>query len=206
MRASRLPADMPAALFSTRQAGFALITSLLILVVVTLLAISMFQGTGLQQKIAGNSREKERAFEAAQSSLQYGEYWLTNGDPGTGLPCTASVNVTSDADMRACMTTLPNPGDPATWPTTLGYTPPAMKVNDGSNGIGGQTPDSTDILYAQVPGLHIAYMGTSGTGNKMLYMVTAAGYGGSSATVSVVQSVYATTTSVKDLGGPGGGS
>lgn len=73
---------------SRRQRGIALITCLLLLVMLTLLAISMFRGYGLQQKLAGNTREKQRAFEAAESALQYGEYWLPVGTPGSGSPCT----------------------------------------------------------------------------------------------------------------------
>ena len=46
---------------STRQRGMVLVTSLLLLVVVTLLAVSMFRSFGLDEKIAGNLREKQRA-------------------------------------------------------------------------------------------------------------------------------------------------
>lgn len=181
------------------QRGIALITGLLILMMLTLLAISMFQGTGLQQKIAGNTREKERAFEAAQNSLQYAEYWLTQGGPGTGLPCTNSIDIHSDADMRACVTMLATPSDPSTWPVTLNYTPLSMQVATG----GGQTTDGDgngDINYAKVPGLYIAYLGTTANSQQMLYSVTGAGYGGSSGTSSVVQSVFAVSKAVGDLG------
>ena len=50
---------------SRRQRGIALITCLLLLVMLTLLAISMFRGYGLQQKLAGNTREEAVARRAA---------------------------------------------------------------------------------------------------------------------------------------------
>ena len=72
----RIPTYLSRRTSARRQNGIALVTCLLILVMLTLLAISMYRGFGLQNKIAANTREKERAFEAAESTLQYGEYWL----------------------------------------------------------------------------------------------------------------------------------
>ena len=57
-----------------RQRGIALITSVMLLVVITLLAVSMFKGFGIQEKLAGNTLEKQRSFQAAQSVLQFGEW------------------------------------------------------------------------------------------------------------------------------------
>jgi len=40
------------------QRGMVLITALLLLIVVTILAVGMFRSFGLDEKIAGNTREK----------------------------------------------------------------------------------------------------------------------------------------------------
>lgn len=48
-----------------RSAGFALVASLLILLVLLVLGISAISTVGLQEKMAGNLREKTRATEAA---------------------------------------------------------------------------------------------------------------------------------------------
>jgi type IV pilus assembly protein PilX len=56
--------------------GYVLIVGLLFLLVLSLLAVSMMKSFGMQEKIASNTREKQRAFEAAQSALRYGEWWL----------------------------------------------------------------------------------------------------------------------------------
>src|SRR5262249_10281238 len=63
----------------SRQAGMLLVSSMLLLVIVTILALSMFRSVGVQQKIAGNLREKQRALHAAESAQQYAEWWLSNG-------------------------------------------------------------------------------------------------------------------------------
>ncbi|MFZ6648996.1 pilus assembly PilX family protein [Undibacterium sp. TJN25] len=187
-----------------RNEGVALITAMLILVMLTLLAISMFRGYGVQQKIAGNVREKARAFEAAQSALQYGEWWLGQGSPGIGGACSGNVTIISVANMRTCAAVLGNPTDPANWIGALVYTPPAMQIA-ASGTPGGTATDgnsNADIKYFGSPKLNISYLGLSPSGQQALYSVTGAGYGGSSGTVAVVQSVVAVTANVTPLDNP----
>ena len=71
-----------------------LVTSLLLLVVVTLLGLSMFRSYGIQQRIAGNVREKQRALQAAMSAQQYGEWWLSSGSnsAGAAVICNSVLN------------------------------------------------------------------------------------------------------------------
>lgn len=58
---------------TTKQAGMALATSLIFLLILTLFAVvSMNTGT-LQQKMAGNLRDSEIALQASESALRYGE-------------------------------------------------------------------------------------------------------------------------------------
>ena len=53
-----------------RQRGMALITSILLLIVLTIMALSMMRSYGVQERIAGNTRDKQRAFNAAVSAQQ----------------------------------------------------------------------------------------------------------------------------------------
>jgi len=62
----------------TRQRGLVLVSSLLLLLVVTMLALAMFRSMGLAEKISGNVREKQRALHAAVVAEQYAEWWLSN--------------------------------------------------------------------------------------------------------------------------------
>ncbi|MES2739591.1 MAG: PilX N-terminal domain-containing pilus assembly protein [Pseudomonadota bacterium] len=182
-----------------RQTGIALISSLLVLVMLTLLAVSMFRGFGLQQKIGGNTREKERAHQAAENALQYGEWMLAQTPPGVGSACPAGHRVvTAATDMRVCDVKLANPTAPADWASAMDYTPPLMTVLAGGGTIAG----GTDINYSKTPSLHIAYLGTGPDGKSSMYGVTAVGYAGTDSTTAVVQSVYAITSSVTPLDGP----
>jgi type IV pilus assembly protein PilX len=184
-----------------RPRGFALITSLLILVVVTLLAVGMYRSFGLQEKIAGNTLEKQRSFQAAQSALQYGEWWLGQGSGGTGIPCTGVLDGNAAANMRVCLNPLAAPAT-LPWSARLDYTPPGMTVQANGGLNAGSTGLVGDVNYAAKPSLHISYLGLGPDGKSMLYQVTGAGYGGSSTSASVVRSTYAMGFRTTDLGGP----
>ncbi len=175
--------------------GFVLVTGLLFLIVMTLLAIAMFRSFGLQERIAGNTRDKQRAFEAAQSALQYGEWWLAQGSGGSGATCTGANNANDLTQMRVCTAGM---SDPATlpWSVRSDYLPPSMSVSSA-----GGIASTGDINYQSKPGLYINYLGQSPDGMAQLYQVTAFGYGGNPDTAAVVRSTYQMTTGVKPLDG-----
>lgn len=190
MRFSRMP--------GRAVRGYTLVVGLLLLVVLTLFAIGMFRSFGLQEKIAANTRDKQRALEAAQSALQYGEWWLGQGNGSTGIPCTGVNSGNTLANMRVCSTAL---ATPSTLPWGVGstYLPPFMTAN-GGGGMAGASSPAGDINYAGVPGLYINYIGMSPNGLAQLYQVTAYGFGGDATTAAVVQSTYRISSGAKDLG------
>lgn len=55
------------------QRGMVLFISLMFLVVMTLIGITAMSGAGLQEKMAGNMRDKELSFEAAEAALRDAE-------------------------------------------------------------------------------------------------------------------------------------
>jgi len=113
------------------QKGVVLISSLLLLLVVTIMALSMFRSFGMQEKIAGNTREKQRALQAAVSTQQFAEWWIANKSQA---PLAVSEGVASSADIicpntvldansgggQICLNTLlvaTGLGNVAAWPT-----------------------------------------------------------------------------------------
>jgi type IV pilus assembly protein PilX len=162
----------------------------------TLLGLAMFRSFGLQERIAGNTRDKQRAFEAAQTALQYGEWWLRSGADVTPVSCAAPdvANGNSVAAMRVCNSELATPAQ-LPWPGRIDYQPPAMGVQGGGGvGAGG------DVLYQGKPGLRMQYLGLTPEGTGFLYRVNAFAYGGNADTAAVVQSTYKLTSAVRDLG------
>jgi type IV pilus assembly protein PilX len=184
-----------------RQRGLVLVSSLLLLLVVTILAVAIFRNFGIEEKIAGNQREKQRALHAAESAQQYAEWWLSSG---TGVTTPVICNaVVPAATGQVCANTLPTVATNQNvanlpWPSEVTYAPPNMQFN---------TAGGVNQYYA-TPFFYISYLGTtadSTTSNfKLLYQVDAVGYGGTQNAVAVVESTYYLTTGVCDLGALGG--
>ena len=59
-----------------KQKGAVLIVSLLMLLVTTLLGITSMSTTVMEEKMVGNSRQKQLAFQGAEAALRAGEVWL----------------------------------------------------------------------------------------------------------------------------------
>jgi Tfp pilus assembly protein PilX len=63
-----------------RQRGAALITGLIFMVVLTLLTLSAIKTTALDERMAGNARDRDVAFEGAEAGLRDGlRYIATSG-------------------------------------------------------------------------------------------------------------------------------
>lgn len=60
------------------QRGSVLILALLILVVMTILGVSSMSGTSLEQKMAGNFRDRQIAFNAAETALADAESFINS--------------------------------------------------------------------------------------------------------------------------------
>ena len=63
------------------ERGIALIIGLVILAVLSLIGVAAFSITTQEERMAGNSRDRIRAFEAAEASLRDCEAWVANGTP-----------------------------------------------------------------------------------------------------------------------------
>jgi type IV pilus assembly protein PilX len=71
-----------------RQSGAALIISLILLMVLTVLAISTMRTASLELLMAGNAQYRESAFRLAQSGI---DAVVQRGDPGIFDDCSAPV-------------------------------------------------------------------------------------------------------------------
>lgn len=60
-----------------RQAGIALITGLIFLVMLTLIAITAMQSTTLEERMAGNARSRDLAFQGAEAAVRAAEAVLS---------------------------------------------------------------------------------------------------------------------------------
>jgi type IV pilus assembly protein PilX len=171
-----------------RQRGMVLITALLLLIVVTILAVGMFHSFGLDEKIGGNVREKQRALNAAETAEQYAEYWLANGNGAASINCTSVVAASVG---QSCTNPLASPTSVVngTWQYNganvgVTYTPTALTTMSVTGAAGGQG------TYYYQPAYYIYYVGTGPGGTGNVYQIDAVGYGGSPDTAAVVESTY----------------
>lgn len=183
------------------QRGVALIIGLLMLLIITLLGIAMYKSVSLDEKVAGNLREKQRSFQAAESALRYAEWWLSQHGGETGTDCHGTVVVDSPSKMAACATPLAT-ADTLPWPDKFDYQPKGMSV-DARGGLTAPDADGVqDVQYQAAPSVHVYYKGLSADGKSMLYQVTSVGYGGAPNAATVLQSTYALQSDAKALDAP----
>ena len=69
--------------FRARQKGVALFISLVFLLLMTLVGVTAIQTTTLQERMAGNTADRNLAFQASESALRVGERWLPNNLPAS---------------------------------------------------------------------------------------------------------------------------
>lgn len=65
-----------------RQQGVALVVALIFLLMMTLIGVTAMQTTGQQERMAGNARQRNLAFQGAEACLRWGE---TGWGSGKGL-------------------------------------------------------------------------------------------------------------------------
>ena len=194
-----------------RQSGVVLVLSMLLLVVITLLALSMFRSVGMQEMIAGSLREKDRALQSAISAQQYAEWWLTNGNDlnnvmactagllnantGSSHVCTNSLSSITAASGAAAFTSVPWTGAGGAEIGTV-YTPPGLTATTTAPAMN---------TYWEAPRFYITLLGAAPAGDVVgqqgnTYQIDAWGYGGDPNTVVVVESTYLVTTGITPLG------
>jgi type IV pilus assembly protein PilX len=195
--------------FPRRQRGVILVTAMLLLIVVTIMALSMFRGYGAQERLAGNTRDKQRALAAAISAQQYAEFQLASG--AAPLPGVCPAGILPNG-MQVC---LPPPAPAplpnfATLPWLTGVTYSVFTsntINNVSNVIsatGTRDTATQSASYVQAPVFNVIDLGpNAGTPAGEVYQVDAVGFGGTSNTVAVVESTFVIGSNTpSNLGNP----
>jgi type IV pilus assembly protein PilX len=189
-----------------RERGMALVSSLLLLLIITIIAMSMFRSFGSQEKIAGNLREKDRALLAAESAQQYAEWWLTQpaGSVAASAPVTCAVGAALNANAgqgQICTnaSSLVNLGINTTqqlpWPVSyVQYSPVGMATPL-------QAGNNNDPAYAWTPGFYIVDLGLAADAAGEAYQIDAFSSGATTGTVAVVESTYEVQQGIVNRGG-----
>jgi type IV pilus assembly protein PilX len=182
------------------QRGVALVISLLILLVLTIIGVAAMQSTTMDNKMAGNMRDESLAFEAGEAGLRDAEGWINSQNVTPGPPktsCTSPCASTNDVWARWDASPLPDwyPGQ-FTSLTTAWWTNNAREY-------GFDYPDDTDTAEFLPGNTEPRYVIedwdfvrdslTLGIGiptGRNYYRITALGTGGQASTTTIVQSVF----------------
>jgi len=164
-----------------QQQGSALIISMIILIVMTLIGITGISTSSLEEKMAGNTRDKALAFQAAEAALRDGENFFNNNI----VSIAAAFNGASVGLYPAG--TNPDVFAAATWGNSLVYSDVIDDVATQPNyiiellGEIGGTGDSLNIQ---------GYGESSGLTGMTAVRVTARGTGGTNNAVATLQSNF----------------
>jgi type IV pilus assembly protein PilX len=164
---------------SNRQSGVVLIVALIMLLLLTIIGSTALRVTGLEEKMAGNSKDKNVAFQAAEAALRDAENDITSSGRISGLTnmdnvCTNGLCYTGSVIKRIEDDT-------------------AKIANAVVYGTYTSAPSLSVIPASQQPRYLIEGKKTWPAGAsswKYIYKITSLAQGGQSTTTSVVQEVY----------------
>jgi type IV pilus assembly protein PilX len=163
------------------EGGAALIVSLLFLLIMTLTGIAAIQVATMEERMSGNLRDRNLAFQAAESALRAGEGALlaalppATSSPTAAFGCTGAYTCSPATDLSASS---------SVWSGASAVTYTGTLSNLGA------APKYIIELLTPVPQTNGVVLGSSVTGGQCFYRVTARGVGGSTNATVVLQTTY----------------
>jgi len=170
-----------------RQRGTALIIAMLFLVILGMLGVTTMTATTLEERMAGNTRDRDLAMQAAEAALRDAERDLTNTAP------TAGRVVTLANFVAACTAGLCTEGAPILTniddPTKSAYFTQYMSSSQPFMGPAAQPRYLIELLTAMPPQVPAPPAGQQ----IRNFRITAKGFGRNTNTVVILQTVFQLT-------------
>jgi type IV pilus assembly protein PilX len=176
---------------SSFERGIALIIGLVILAVLSLIGVAAFSITTQEERMAGNSRDRMRAFEAAEASLRDCEGWV------------ASSNALFDGSQQGMYLVSPNASTTASitegkaeswWQNPSGANNVRQLVDAGGNPYNGNSKAPSCVaeqFWIVKPGATPTGTAIKDSDKAFIAHITAHGYGLNPNTVVRLESYYA---------------
>lgn len=152
-----------------QQSGVVLVISLILLLLLTILGTTAMQVNGLEEKMAGNSRDQNIAFQAAESTLREAETFILNNPTDIYLGANGLLGKDSTNPINV---------EPSNFFT---YSWAANNSQQGTN------PNNTFVL-ASNPRYVIKQVSQNGT--KTYFRITARAVGRSAGTQIILQEYF----------------
>lgn len=166
-----------------QQRGAVLIISILLLLIMTLIGVTAMSTTSLEEKMAGNMRDKNIALQAAEAGLEDGEAWVAvlGSEPAETTTCGTApcdvwaLNALPDLSSQSHSWWLSNAREYGT---------------SGTNDIPEVATDPRYIIEAQSFVPDNLDSGQNPPTGKSIYRVTARGTGGSNDAQVILQTTF----------------
>jgi type IV pilus assembly protein PilX len=159
--------------FALDQSGAVLIISLIILLLLTIIVGTAIQTTSLEEKMAGNLRDRNIAFQAAESALRAGEAFLTQAT----LP---SFTSTGTGGLYNEIAITPQQNDDWSTFNTITYSTASLS----------HTVSPPLYVIQRLSNIGSSSLDAGSYNENELYRVIAKGLGSTSNTVVVLQATY----------------
>jgi type IV pilus assembly protein PilX len=188
---------------SRRQSGAAMIVALMFLVVLTMLGVSALSGTTLEEKMAGSTRDRALAMQAAEAALRDAEKDLNNTNTAFRViqtanfvaACTAGLCLTTCTAVDTCAATDMTKLDFSTGTSTSAY----YGQFTGDTSFTGSATNTRLPRYviellttAVVPGVlnPTPHPTAPNPPYNRLFRITSVGYGKGAGTNVILQEIY----------------
>lgn len=161
------------------QNGIALITGLIFLVVLTLISFAAMKSTSLEERMAGNARDQNIAFQAAEAGVREAMKSLGTGVPSAaGFVAGCVAGLCESNPVTPVWTTITANNDWTNSSKTLTYSGTPLTIN-GSTPVAIQPRYIIELVVgASIPPGESASEGAGSSGTLVSsYRVTARGWG-----------------------------
>jgi type IV pilus assembly protein PilX len=171
-----------------KQSGAVLLVGLIMVLLISIISISAIKGSNLQEAIAGNMRERNLAFQSAESGLRAGETVVA--DYSARPIITSNNGLYNDTFLTPATSVLTFSNDD--WKNTSKVSVTTLNLayvaRQPSYVIEQTNPDVGDCAKSEGSGIDSQAMQT--TGDCVPYRITARGFGGVVDSIKTLQTVY----------------
>lgn len=158
------------------QQGMVLVICLIMLLLLTLSGLAAMQGSTLQEKMAGNSRDSEQAFLAAEAALRGGEAFMASA---------SGASATFDTTGTAGLYDVATSGVPVDWQAAATN----WRNSAALSGVA-TTPKYLVERFPEVTNKGLSLEADQPLNTMIIYRITASAVGQTTTSRAVLQSTF----------------
>ena len=174
-----------------KQKGVILFIGLIFLIMLSLLGLNAAQMSILEERMSGNVRSRDLAFQSAEAALKYVEQRIVSGSISSLLPAptNSTIGTITSAGLRAINICLPNTA--AYWNGTGSLDCNGISGSfTWTTGTTGTALTSSTLNQVASQALYVVERYPNDTTTTEKYRVTVRGIGGDADTVVILQAMY----------------